>query len=799
MYDIASNHKERGMKGKTMKEKKTKIIIGGVLIVIIVGCGSFFLGKKAEQQKNLNMISGVSQKNEEQMIAVVNLDEGTGAEKEKMYYGEKVIEFPSESFVYTSLEDARGGIENGTYGAYIIIPATFSENVGSLNGTPNPAQLQYALNTDLDGEEQKNILYQVLTFGETLNKDLTYMYIANILEEFHEAQNEAGNVMANDLKDKAAIEAIQASDLVQMVMVPDLVKEENTTQEIDIMPYMEKNNSLVNDVDGYYKENITDSKNQLEEIKQGGNVLEEALDELSAEIGEINLTTDEAGNNLYQEGLLSMERTLSDYNNSILDIKVTSLTDIETLKSQKNKIGEFLEKSIEVYNDQLDSDISNKFSEYKDGVKNIIPELTCETVEGSDDTQYQISCNRVQGMQEAPIVTVEIVSEDSEEALKRIECLNEILCDITDGANQDKTVMEILNICDSNDELTEKIQECGYSNSLELLTETAAGNVEMNSQIPHIEITGNFSELESYIKEAIDTIPMETYQAAPYAGYAIKQNGDMLLDENGQPVTVEGLLNNYDQYIGGVENKVRSIEGLGTQGVTDIINNQCILPLVNRTEDVKGSFQQRYLSETEQIENYSRIIDSYHPVMDTSKINQNISEMRANGSKMQMDIIENKNDYVAYADKVYTATQENTTTLLQHITEAKEVSDMAVMNGLADAKEIKAETSGENQQAMGAFSQKLPYTRLGTMEFTQAYEFISNPILVTEVSEYTRLRDEVSIQVDKNKETNEAKSNKSVQLQKSLYMILFVVIIGIAIGYGIHRQSKKKELDYIGS
>lgn len=100
---------------------------------------------------------------------------------------------------------------------------------------------------------------------------------------------------------------------------------------------------------------------------------------------------------------------------------------------------------------------------------------------------------------------------------------------------------------------------------------------------------------------------------------------------------------------------------------------------------------------------------------------------------------------------------------------------------------------------MGAFSQKLPYTRLGTMEFTQAYEFISNPILVTEVSEYTRLRDEVSIQVDKNKETNEAKSNKSVQLQKSLYMILFVVIIGIAIGYGIHRQSKKKELDYIGS
>ena len=111
----------------------------------------------------------------------------------------------SFSFEYSSLEEARTGLANGKYGAYIIIPAGFSQNVVSLNTTPQAAQLEYALNKSLSGESQYHLLYDVMSFGNSLNDSLSYMYLNNILSEFHKAQDGAATVMNNDLKDKEAV------------------------------------------------------------------------------------------------------------------------------------------------------------------------------------------------------------------------------------------------------------------------------------------------------------------------------------------------------------------------------------------------------------------------------------------------------------------------------------------------------------------------------------------------------------------------------------------------------------------
>ena len=71
---------------------------------------------------------------------------GQQKQKKKVNYADKIVQFPSSSFEYSSLEEARTGLANGKYGAYIIIPAGFSQNVVSLNTTPQAAQLEYALN-----------------------------------------------------------------------------------------------------------------------------------------------------------------------------------------------------------------------------------------------------------------------------------------------------------------------------------------------------------------------------------------------------------------------------------------------------------------------------------------------------------------------------------------------------------------------------------------------------------------------------------------------------------------------------
>ena len=51
-----------------------------------------------------------------------------------------------------------------------------------------------------------------------------------------------------------------------------------------------------------------------------------------------------------------------------------------------------------------------------------------------------------------------------------------------------------------------------------------------------------------------------------------------------------------------------------------------------------------------------------------------------------------------------------------------------------DAKLVKDSTSEENQKILADFMKKLPYTRLGSMEYTQAYQFIAKPVILNNSS-----------------------------------------------------------------
>ncbi len=67
-----------------------------------------------------------------QTIAVVNLDEGIDVNGEKVYYSNDLINLPNERFIRSSFEEAKRGIDNGAFAAYILIPATFSKSVEGL-------------------------------------------------------------------------------------------------------------------------------------------------------------------------------------------------------------------------------------------------------------------------------------------------------------------------------------------------------------------------------------------------------------------------------------------------------------------------------------------------------------------------------------------------------------------------------------------------------------------------------------------------------------------------------------------
>jgi len=198
---------------KKMKYKKVATILAVVVLTGVTGGLGFYLGNTKKElgpvSKSIAANKEVNQISESTLIAVINLDEGVTENTDKVNYADKIIKFPSASFEYASLKEARSGLENGKYGAYVIISATFSQSVASINTTPQAAQLEYSLNKELSGKSQYTLLYDVLSFSESLNNSISYMYLNNILKEFHAAQDGAETIIKNDLKDKNAIDSIQ--------------------------------------------------------------------------------------------------------------------------------------------------------------------------------------------------------------------------------------------------------------------------------------------------------------------------------------------------------------------------------------------------------------------------------------------------------------------------------------------------------------------------------------------------------------------------------------------------------------
>lgn len=853
--------------------KKIIIITACVMILSAVGFTSYWAGSNmSKAQTDTSSIAKTENMNNEvpKLIAVVNLDEGTVlTNNETIYYGEKIIRFSDDTFVYTSLEDARRGIENDTYGAYIIIPSTFSQNVESLNNNPNQSILKYALNTNLDGKKQKDMLYQVLSFGDMLNNDVSYMYLANILNEFHQAQDITSTVMNNDLKEKNTIDEIQASDLVEMVMIPDLEREENNLAILDITEFVTNNNDLIRNIDDEYKNYIDDSMEQVTNLNENGKTLSQSLTDLSANIGEIKLQTDEKGNILYEKGVDSLAKSISDYNKKLQASKSFILTEADELENQRKYIADALEISINKYNEQLKKEFNTLLTTHKKDLNKSLPSLVCTVVEDTNGKQFKITSNNIEGKAAAPSILISIVSDDLETVAQRKECLNNILnkllvakdeaetievtlekqitpeqeegdttegepkedtlgestpeeeeateeeetpeeeetqedtiVTITDEIEVNKSVFTALAECDLDADILQKLNECGYNNTLDFIQDVLTGDIAMEATT-YLKVDGNVNSLETYMKSGMDNIKENSYQITGFTDQTYDESGKAIQNETNDSITISSLLEKYSGQIQEIKPDIVSIEEVDSQAIKDIVNNSCVSPLIERTEKVKKIFEQRYSDEVLQVETYQTLLAAYNPVKDTDKIDDYVSQMDTNSFSMQENVRDTNQEYVDFTEKVYTTTEENLTSLRTHIEEAKEVSKNAVESGLAEAKSVKETTSKQNQLMMAEFAQKLPYTRLGSMEYTQAYEFIASPLKLMQVSNYQRLKDDVSILADTKVQESTGKSQEiknETYIKWSLYLLLAVMLMALIIHILLQRKKNgKRNPEYIGS
>jgi hypothetical protein len=549
-----------------MNYKRIVIFFTFILAAAAFGiAGNRFGNSSNTAKQKVYAASDKRETKESNKIAVVNLDEGVSGREGRVNYGERLSRFPSMDFEYSSLEAARYGLETGRYGAYVIIPATFSQNVESINASPQVSKLEYAVNQSYSGKRQYELLYNIWSYIDSLNNHLSYMYVDNILREFHDAQDQAEYVMENDLEDIRAIEKIRTQELVTLAKSPQMPMDEAKPELLDISFYTAQSVMLAESLDAQYENCIQNIQTNIASLNAGKNTLSESLKELTEQVGGLNLLVDQNGEEIAKKAEEGLRTELKRQSENMLDKEMM----IEHLKRLRDNQEEFI-KSFEQSN------------------------------------------------------RIEILYDEQKQP-------------VLDSGEQPSLVLPFL---------TEQNQELDY-----LLAE---------------------------------------------------------LEQAEEP---------------------------DLESIIEIIRAEYVNPMEANADQAKKEFQQRYEDELLAVSLYHEQLAAFHPQMNSLFRLQSIQELEENHRNMQNALLENNQAYMEYAQKIAATSREYADGLQKHAAEVRQEAEKAIEEGLSFAKEVKEKNSAMNQRILRNFSLKLPYTRLGSAEYTRVYQFIANPISAVDKSD----------------------------------------------------------------
>ena len=208
----------------------------------------------------------------------------------------------------------------------------------------------------------------------------------------------------------------------------------------------------------------------------------------------------------------------------------------------------------------------------------------------------------------------------------------------------------------------------------------------------------------------------------------------------------------------------------------------------------------QYEVEQEQLMTYNEAIMDYDPLkyIDHDEIQTLTNRMADNGTELSEAILETDLQQMEYVADVYEATREDLFTLQDNIVQAKEDSDKAVEEGLQELKDTKNVNSEQNQDILYDFSKLLPYTRLGSLENVQAYEFMVNPVSAVNTGAKgkgeTMRSDSVRAESDSvHVETKKQEDYQNISIL--ICLVICVIIVSTTIKYHFHKKQESYELE----
>ena len=391
-----------------MKSSVSRIISIILVCLIIFSTGLCVGINYANRKTDKNEVLTKYKKNTEQStkIAIVNQDEGIDYNNKYVNYAEYVINSLEENFIVTSRDTAKKGIQSGKYGGMIIFPGDFSKRVITVNDrNPKKAQFYYELNKNLLSDNQYEVTTNILKLEKKLSDNLSYLYVASILNEFNLAQGEVNKVLRNDKEDIDNIYAIDESDLVETINFRELEKLDLDLSKLDFTKIFQENIEIMNEMDNKYKEYVALSEEELKNLKG------EIYDSLLSHTGAYSIMA-----NVNQLNILPKYKVNDEYYNDIIDY--SSKKTIELVRKEVDNItSDLLENGKKILNEELENKIT-KIEKY---------------IEGKNDYQRSQENVNENCKEDSKEENEEIVND--EDLLKEVRELKKEITEIKDSLN----------------------------------------------------------------------------------------------------------------------------------------------------------------------------------------------------------------------------------------------------------------------------------------------------------------------------------------------------------------------------
>lgn len=590
-------------------------------------------------------------------IAVVNLDEGIDYNGQFVVYSSQIIQFPENNctYEYTSLSDAEIGLSDGRYGAYIVIPATFSESITSINTTPEPCNLDYYI--EESSSDQTDLIRGIYDFYISLNNRISYMYLANILNDFHTAQDNATIVIQNDITDYNAMMAVQPTDITNAIVLSETPLPTNTMSPLDVTNCWQVMSASVNNINAQYA-NVTNDINE-------------------------NIDAINVANTELQSILTGFRSNLNDFESGVYSIpgltEITYLQQQDIIASTVDELGP--ENAMQLIVD-LDNDLS------------LFEECLVPSVENYlySDIEY---------LDETPMVeaTIDLPEDEEHELVLRIGdyyCFasveeHTVSIDLSDLQG---FVNEINNACENSD--VSDSSSAGESINLQNIDLIDSEGNHIVSEVNGVTTNMTMGDLLTEMDSIVTTIDPEIFDNQALAIYSAYISN------------VQGLVDNINSQVTDINGQIDSVR-----------NNIC--------SNINGSLAS--------VDAYTTVLRNNRLSFSGDIASADLNNLGNAVYYLQQAVNDNNNSYITFASDLQLAETNNLSILRQNILDAYNLSQQSVEDGLSNAINVRGQTSAQNQLLMNDFIGMLPYTRLGTLENTTAYQFIASPVTLNNASD----------------------------------------------------------------